>query len=280
MIIENLDLFEFFGIERKNAKAGVLTSYRHNQRRKREEQKKYPAMLVLPGGAYATISEGEAEPVAMEFYNRGFDAFVLNYDVAPVCYPAQILEAAMAMIYLHENAENLNLLADKVAAVGFSAGGHLLGCISTLWDDPAIVSQFGDRCQLVRPDASVYSYSVITSDAEYNDKESFGNFCSDKVPFESFSIEKKVRKECSPAFIWATTADDDTSPMNSVGLYKAYLKNGVPCELHLFREGWHGLSSCNYEAIGEKSSASFIPHVKNWLNLSEAFLKRLGFQLK
>ena len=281
MIFETTDLFEYFKFDRGNKVAGRLVAYRHGQMSELNVIKKRPAMLVLPGGGYGFVSQREAEPIAMEFYSRGFDAFVLEYDIAPVfCYPAQITEAAMAMVYLRENAEKLDLIPDKIAAVGFSAGGHLLGCISTLWDDPAIVSLFGDRCTLVRPDASVYSYPVVTSDPEYYHGGSFRNFCSDKVKHEDYSIEKKVRKKCSPAFIWSTSEDTCVPPMNSVLLYEAYLKNGVPCELHIFREGWHGLSTCDFEVYKEDIIKDFMLHVKSWLNLSAEFLKGLGFQAK
>ena len=41
--------------------------------------KQRPAMLVLPGGAYAFLSEREGEPVALKYSAQGYQAFVLRY---------------------------------------------------------------------------------------------------------------------------------------------------------------------------------------------------------
>ena len=36
----------------------------------------------------------------------------------------------MAMMYLRREADKLNIDGEHIAAIGFSAGGHLCGCIS------------------------------------------------------------------------------------------------------------------------------------------------------
>ena len=142
MRTDKIDLYKSFHVKREGAKAGLLTVYRHDES---AEKLLRPAMLVIPGGAYAMVSPNEGEPVALEYFRVGTEAFVLDYDVAPVPYPAQIRQAAMAMMYIRKNAQAFGILPDKIAAVGFSAGGHLLGCISTLWDDPAVKELFGEH---------------------------------------------------------------------------------------------------------------------------------------
>lgn len=39
----------------------------------------------MPGGAYAFLSQAEAEPVAFTFLKEGFNTFVLNYSVGETC---------------------------------------------------------------------------------------------------------------------------------------------------------------------------------------------------
>ena len=277
MLAEKIDLYKYYGLKRPEGGAGYLYSYIPSPMPCYPGRLR-PAMLVLGGGGYAYVSERETECVALQFLAKGFCAFTLDYSVAPVRYPAQLNEAAMAMAYIRENAGKFGTDAAHVAVIGFSAGGHLLGCISTLWDDPAIREKFGEDCALVRPDASVYSYAVISSDEEIWHRGSFVNFCKDKVPFESYSIEKKVRPSCSPAFIWSTTADDGVPVLNSVRLYEAYVKAGVPAEMHLFREGGHGLSTCDREVLGEVFPAC--GHIRNWISLSVGFLEGLGFRVR
>ena len=277
MVLERIDLYEHFQIKREGAKAGTLACYRHGQVEEMNQKVVRPAMLVIPGGGYGMVSERETEPVAMEYYHAGFDAFVLYYDVAPVCYPVQLCQAAMAMMYIRKNAETLDLLPDKLAAVGFSAGGHLLGCISTIWDDPAVKALFGEECVKVRPDASVYSYPVVSSDEKIWHRGSFASFCGGKVRAEDYSIEKRVNSSCKPAFIWANTPDDCVPAQNSLRLYEAYLAAGVPVELHIFRDGWHGMSVCAVETERSFPVAEACVLTRSWIGLSESFLQSLGF---
>ena len=38
-----------------------------------------PSVLIFPGGAYKYTSEREAEPIALYYLTKGFNAFVLEY---------------------------------------------------------------------------------------------------------------------------------------------------------------------------------------------------------
>ncbi len=44
-------------------------------------EEKRPAIIVLPGGAYGFLSDEEGEPVALTFFEKGFNTFVLSYSV-------------------------------------------------------------------------------------------------------------------------------------------------------------------------------------------------------
>ena len=281
MITQTIDLYEYFGTARGGAKKGTLTAIRHGQMPELGVEKERPAMLVIPGGGYAMVSEREAEPVALKFFSQGFDAFILDYDVAPVCYPAQIVQAGMAMLYLRREAENLYISKDHIAAVGFSAGGHLLGCISLLWDDPALRALFGDECEKIRPDASVYSYPVITSEKGVAHEGSFVNFCGNSgAKAEGYSLEKKVRPGVSPSFIWATTTDNAVAVENSVLLYSALHAAGNDVEMHIFAEGQHGLSTCDAEVYPQEPQEPYYKQCRKWIGLAYEFLRVRGFGLK
>ena len=92
------DLYAYFGRERAGKPRGFLYSYRHTGSREIAEKKR-SAILIFPGGGYSFVSEREWEPVALYYYGRGLDAFVLVYNVAPDCgYPTLRLEAGMAML--------------------------------------------------------------------------------------------------------------------------------------------------------------------------------------
>ena len=56
----------------------IMVSYIH------EDELMHPAMLVVPGGGYRLVSPSEAHLVAMEFYQAGYNVFVLEYTVNPL----------------------------------------------------------------------------------------------------------------------------------------------------------------------------------------------------
>ena len=84
-----------------------------------------PAMVVLPSGGYTHLCPREGEPIALEFMADGANGFVLNYSVKPCAYPQQLLEVAAAFEYIKTHAEELCVDPQKIAVLGFSAGGHL-----------------------------------------------------------------------------------------------------------------------------------------------------------
>ncbi len=219
MKVFTIDLYEYLGKERGDNKGGFLTCQLHENTKEVDENRKYPSMLVFPGGGYATCSDREAEPIGEAYYANGFNSFVLRYSCYPSQFPTQLIEAAMAMAYIRRNAEELNVDGKHVATVGFSAGGHLCGSVSTMYGYPEVEAA-GFTAEEVRPDASVLSYAVISS--EYSNGGTFNYLC-DRRPevLERTSIDKLVTPNTPPMFIWCTADDGCVNSMNSLLLATA-----------------------------------------------------------
>ena len=91
-----------------------------------------PAVLILPGGGYQYCSDREAEPVALAYLAEGFNAFVLRYTVGRDCpLDKALADAQAALSYLRDHAAALHIDPHRIAAVGFSAGGHLAAALGT-----------------------------------------------------------------------------------------------------------------------------------------------------
>lgn len=122
---------------RENSPA-VLTAYLHALSPEMPHRARRPAMLVLPGGGYVFCSDREAEPIALEWFCRGYNAFILHYTVitedcpAPL-YQRPLQDAAAAVALLRQHADDWQLDADKIAVIGFSAGGHLAAALGVHW---------------------------------------------------------------------------------------------------------------------------------------------------
>ena len=65
-----------------------------------------PAVLILPGGGYEECSPREADPVAVQFLQAGYQVFILDYTVKPAPLRWQpAIDAAGAILHLRRNAE-------------------------------------------------------------------------------------------------------------------------------------------------------------------------------
>ena len=109
----------------------VLTCYLQDQSPKMPNAAIRPAMLVVPGGGYQYCSDREGEPVALAYMAQGFNAFVLRYTAdATTPIDKALQDGAAAMDYLRANAAELEIDPQQIAAVGFSAGGHLVASLA------------------------------------------------------------------------------------------------------------------------------------------------------
>lgn len=227
------------------------------------------AMLVLPGGGYAMCSDREAEPIAFEFFNRGYNAYVLRYPCAPARFPTQLVAAAHSMDTIRKRAKQANTNPDKVFAIGFSAGGHLCANVANCPPDFEPVKKYN-----FKPNGVVLGYPVICS--ENGHPESFINILGEMPSGKNewLSLEKSVRSDNPPAFIWATANDSVVPAANSLNYATAYNKLGLRYELHIFDEGPHGLSLSDYR-VCQLSPGGANPHVAKWVTLADEFLRKL-----
>jgi len=215
--------------------------------------------------------------VALRFAAGGYAAFVLHYSVAPAVYPAALREAAMAMRYIRENARRYEVDPSMVAAVGFSAGGHLCGMLGMCYDFPE-VRDLG-CAGLIRPDALGLCYPVAVSWGRTHEG-SFDNLTGgDAALRERLSLEKLVREDMPPVFLWHTRDDGAVPCRNSLILAQALDEAGVDFSLHLYRKGQHGLSTADYLAYPVDAVPQISWDVPGWIQSMMAFFSEKGFRI-
>ncbi|KFI83629.1 acetyl esterase family enzyme [Bifidobacterium reuteri DSM 23975] len=235
------------------------------------------SILILPGGGYVMTSDREAEPVALRFLAKGFNVFVLRYSVRRSHYPVALVESAEAMRLIRTNAEAWHADPERIAVMGFSAGGHLAANLATTAGDDDL-HEHGYDPDEVRPNALMLAYPVITS-GEYAHRGSFqyllGAHDHDQALRDKLSIEKHIDAKTPPVFVWHTMNDATVPVENTLMLIAACRAADVSVEAHLFPEGRHGLSLANEETAYHGSAEHIVPAVQCWPELAEAWLRRL-----
>ena len=115
-------------------------------------------------------------------------------------------------------------------------------------------------------------YPVITG-GKYAHHYSIGNLTGNREycpENEAYSTENYVRCDTKPMFLWQPVGDETVPSENSMLMAEALQRNGVPFELHLYSQGWHGIGL----ADGEVGSP--MPHVASWFPLAVQWLREMG----
>lgn len=227
-----------------------LTVYIPDQSNEMGHNKIKAGVLVIPGGGYSMCSDREAEPIAFAFLHKGYAAFILRYTVGQnkgYDFSMPFADANEAMKIIHENAEEWGIDKERIAAIGFSAGGHLCASLSTMGD--------------IRPNASILVYPCIL--------ESMNKILAFPVP----GLEDKVDDKTPPAFIVSACEDNCVPIENSLAYANALNKKGIPFEMHIYEKGYHGFSLAD-ETVYTKAEADYCAHIQGWFDLCATWLKK------
>ena len=200
------------------------------------------AMLLIPGGSYSGIYEGQAEPFALWLNEQGLTVFVLRYRLgsAGYRYPAQLQDAVEAMFQIRGSAAKWKIDLQRIGVMGFSAGGHLVSTLINRPEDGMLEGR--DDHISPRPDLAILCYpviSMITKPHGTSRKMLIGDSPAEKLVRQTFS-ELQVKPGLPPVFLWHTM-EDKLVPVEHAQLYAAALhQNNIPHELHLYQNGDHG----------------------------------------
>lgn len=228
----------------------TLTAYIPEQSKEIPQLAKRRAMLVLPGGGYKFCSDREGEPIALEFLNRGFASFVLKYSLGEDSkFPRPLNDAEEALELIRAKADEWHIDPDKVAVIGFSAGGHLASALSTMGR--------------VRPNLQILGYPCIL--------EKISPILSCVIP----GTDEQVDSLTPPAFIFASAEDDVVPIENSLRYAEALDRNGIPFEMHIFNKGYHGFSLAGATSYAEKEHLEYNARCAAWTGLCADWMDKM-----
>lgn len=219
------------------------------------------AVVVVPGGGYCMKADHEGAPIAEMLNQAGVSAYVLDYRVKPCHMLAPLSDAKRAIRLVR------SMGYEKVAILGFSAGGHLTCTAATLYDagDPDAADPL--ECLSSRPDAFIPCYAVVSFGAYTHggSRESLlgQENANNWELVRKFSNELHITPDTPEAFIWHTAADQAVPVENSLNLALALSAQGVPYEMHIFPQGQHGLGLAEeFEDVKQ-----WAPLLQKWLVL-------------
>ena len=204
------------------------------------------AVIVAPGGGYRTLSMNKEGRLPASYLNSlGIAAFVLKYRLGPKYrHPIELGDMQRAIRTVRSRAAEWRIASDRIGVMGFSAGGHLASHASTQFDrGTATATDAVDRASS-RPDFAILGYPVITLSETWMHQGSRTMLLGEKADADlarRLSTDTQVTPQTPPTFLFHTNADTAVPVENSVHYFLALRKAGVPAEMHIFKDGAHGV---------------------------------------
>lgn len=232
-------------------------------------QKNGCAIVVCPGGGYGGLAlDHEGRQIGQWLSGLGVTAYVLHYRLGPQGYhfPVQLADVQRALRVARSRAENDGCDPARLGVMGFSAGGHLASMAATKFAEKAYEPVDKADELSARPDFAVLCYPVISMSTAFGHGGSRKNLLGKDLPMDApevlhVSSELNVTAETPPTFLFHTTADTVVPPENSLLFYMALHKHGVPCEMHVYQDGVHGVGLM----LGSPVLGTWPGHLRDWL---------------
>ena len=203
--------------------------------------------------------------MAAEFNKMGVAAFVLKYRLPNDRIMASketgpLQDAQEAIKLVRKNANEWNIDVNKVGIMGFSAGGHLASTAGTHFT--TAVAENKEQINL-RPDFMILIYPVISFSDSLGHKGSRDKLLGttpDSGKEMHYSAEHQVNAQTPPTFLVHAQDDKSVKVGNSIKLYEALTKNGIPAEMHVYPKGGHG-----FGLINPTTKDLWIERLRNWM---------------
>ncbi len=206
------------------------------------------AVLITPGGGYRwVVVDKEGYEMGRWLSGRGYTVFVLFYRLPGEGWAAGpdvvLQDTQRAMRLIRHRANDYGVDPERVAAMGFSAGGH--ACADLAARFAAAVYKPVDKADQLsaRPLLAAPIYPVISMSAPHahpGSREKLVGANADNALERAHSPHLNIPANAPPHFI-LHAEDDDIVPVENALLLRAALRDrGILVETHLFSHGGHG----------------------------------------
>jgi predicted amidohydrolase/acetyl esterase/lipase len=221
------------------------------------------AVLICPGGGYWDLYwQLEGEEVAAWLNSIGVTGIILKYRVPrrpdePHGEPARrpLQDAQRAISLVRSRAKEWDIDPQRIGIIGFSAGGHLAIATATSFEKRTYADSHDVDKVSCRPDFAIPVYSGYLKGKE-NDELAAG---------------LRIPTNTPPIFLVHGHDDIISPPENSVLMYLALKRAGVPAELHVYANTTHDFGV----RTNARPYATWTTSCGDWLRDS-GFLKTQG----
>ena len=231
----------------------------------------FPAVLIVHGGSWKSGNKTQLSGYAMRLAGRGFAAFAINYRLAPEFkHPSQINDCRAALRWIEEHADDYHVDADRIGAIGYSAGAHLVFLLATAGDQNSpdeVVPPWkpgqktGRRLKAVVAGGSPCDFTVLEEDDRV--LAHFLGGTKREVPelYITASPAFYLTEDDPPILFFHGTADELVTIRGPEMMVEKLRKKGVEASLWKVPGGNHITAATNLEAV--QKSIEFLKNISN-----------------
>jgi acetyl esterase/lipase len=205
----------------------------------------WPVLVYVHGGSWMTGDKAEADMFVGGMTAEGYAVVSLNYRLYPAArFPQMIEDIKCAIRSLRAHAREFNLDADHIAALGVSAGGHLVSLLGTTdvsagWDVGEYL-EYSSRVQAViaLAPATDLTQQFLSPETQAQLLQGFGT-----ANILTASPITHVSPGDPPFLLIHGDRDPLLPVQQSQAMYEQLIAAGVPAQLVIVQNGDHSLTA-------------------------------------
>ncbi|MCE7796756.1 alpha/beta hydrolase [Sphingobium sufflavum] len=206
------------------------------------------AVLIAPGGGYRQEAfDNSGYQIANWLTGHGYHAFVLLYRLPGEGWAERadvpLADAQRAMRLIRHRAVRWGLSPERVAVMGFSAGGHVCADLAARFAYASYRPVDAADALSARPFCAAPIYPVVSMDrtiAHAGSREKLLGPNPGAALEAAHSPHRTTTPQSPPHFLVHAEDDATVSVENTLRLRAALRAAGVSVDTHIFAEGGHG----------------------------------------
>ncbi len=210
-----------------------------------------PAVLVVHGGAWRSGNRRQLKGYATSLAKMGLVCFAIDYRLAPQHkFPAQIDDCRTAVKWIRNHAAEYNVDADRLGAIGYSAGGHLVTLLGMTGTGPGPDNDNVDtRLCAIAAGGAPTDFRWFPDNGKWAEYWMGGDLTTSRQKFHDASATAFVDADDPPCFFFNGDSDELVPLAWTMSCHTALNQAGVRTELHVVSGADHMQAARNDEAL-------------------------------
>jgi acetyl esterase/lipase len=205
----------------------------------------WPVVIHVHGGAWMRGDKSEATGLGTALNPEGYVVAAVNYRLYPPArFPDFIVDVKCAVRFLRAHATDYNLDFNRFAAVGASAGGHLVALLGTADQSAGFdMGEYPDQSSRVQAVIDLAGPSDLSQHFQNSDLASLMIVAFGSKQIAAASPVTHVSSDDPPFLILHGDNDGVVEVVHAYLLNDALAAAGVPVKLVIVKNGDHSLNA-------------------------------------